>query len=102
MCACEAWTEFIPKLLTKQQKEFRVEIAQDMLDCANNDVEFTMTQIFWPKTIRHLCNSLFTLLIWHHATSGYYGFSKFVGLAIMPNLRGDHKKDRRPAPDQKI
>ena len=36
-------TKFIPKLLTKQQKELRVKIAQDMLDCANNDVEFTLT-----------------------------------------------------------
>ena len=36
-------TKFIPKLLTKQQKELRVKIAQDMLNCANNDVEFTLT-----------------------------------------------------------
>ena len=26
---------------------------------------------FWPKKIWHLCDSLLSLLTWHHVTSGY-------------------------------
>ena len=37
--------KFIPKLLMEQQKELHVEIAQDMLYCANNDLEFMKTII---------------------------------------------------------
>ena len=42
--------EVIPKLLTEQQKELRVEISLDMLDCANNDLEFTKTIITGDET----------------------------------------------------
>ena len=42
--------KFIPKLLMEQQKELCVEIAQDMLDCANNNIEFTKTTITGDET----------------------------------------------------
>ena len=42
--------KFIPKLLMDQQKELRVEIAEDRLDCANNDLEFTKTIITGDET----------------------------------------------------
>ena len=42
--------KFIPKLLMEQQKELCVEIAQDLLDCANNDLKFTMTIITGDET----------------------------------------------------
>ena len=45
LCMQRVSAKFIPKLLTEQQKELHVEIAQDMLDCANNDLEFTKTQL---------------------------------------------------------
>ena len=44
------WAKFIPKLLTEQQEELRVEIAQDMLDCANNDLEFMKIIITGDET----------------------------------------------------
>ena len=37
--------KFVPKLLTKQQKELRKEISKDMLDLANYDPEFIKTTI---------------------------------------------------------
>ena len=40
LCMQKESAKFILKLLTKQQ-ELHVEIAQDMLDCTNNDLEFT-------------------------------------------------------------
>ena len=45
LCMRRVSAKFIPKLLTEQQKELRVEIGQDMLDWANNDVEYTKTII---------------------------------------------------------
>ena len=39
LCMRRLSVKFIPKLLTEQQKKLRVEIAQEMLDCANNDLE---------------------------------------------------------------
>ena len=42
--------KFIPKLLMKPQKKLSVEITQDMLDCANNDLEFTKTIITGDET----------------------------------------------------
>jgi histone-lysine N-methyltransferase SETMAR len=32
--------KFVPKLLTMEQKQLRLEVAQDMLDSANSDPEF--------------------------------------------------------------
>ena len=43
-------TKFVPKLLTKQQKEIYKEIAQDMLNCANHDPEFLKTIITGDET----------------------------------------------------
>ena len=45
LCMWRVLAQFIPKLLTEQQKEPHVEITQDMLDCANNDLKFTKTII---------------------------------------------------------
>ena len=42
--------KFIPKLLTEQQNELRVEIAQDMLGCTNNDLEFIKTILNGDET----------------------------------------------------
>ena len=42
--------KFVPKLLMEQQKELLVEIAQNMLDCANNDLEFTQSIITGDET----------------------------------------------------
>ena len=50
LCMRRVSAKFNPKLLTEQQKKLRVEIAQDMLDCANNDVEFTKTIITGDET----------------------------------------------------
>ena len=50
LCMQRVSAKFIPKLLTEQQKELHVEIAQDMLDCANNDLEFMKTIITGDKT----------------------------------------------------
>jgi histone-lysine N-methyltransferase SETMAR len=35
--------KFVPKLLSCEQKEFRLDIAQDMLDCVNGDLDFLKT-----------------------------------------------------------
>ena len=50
LCMWRVWAKFIPKLLTEQQKELHMEIAQDMLNCANNDLEFTKTIITGDET----------------------------------------------------
>ena len=42
--------KFVPKMLTKQQKELQKEIAGDMLDCANHDPEFIQTIISGDET----------------------------------------------------
>ena len=44
------YAKFVPKMLTKQQKELRKEIAEDMLDCANHNPEFIQTIISGDKT----------------------------------------------------
>ena len=50
LCIQRVLAKFITKLLTKQYKELCVEIAQDMLDWANNDLEFTKTIITGDET----------------------------------------------------
>ena len=50
LCMRRVSAKSIPKLLTEQQKELRMEITQDMLDCANNDLEFTKTIITGDET----------------------------------------------------
>jgi len=37
--------KFVPKLLTMEQKQFRLEITQDMLDCVESDSNFLNTVI---------------------------------------------------------
>ena len=44
------YAKFVPKMLTKQQKELRKEITEDMLDCANHNPEFIQTIISGDKT----------------------------------------------------
>ena len=50
LCMRRVLAKFIPKLLMEQQKELCVEITQDMLDCANNDLDFTKTTITGDET----------------------------------------------------
>lgn len=38
-------TKFVPKLLSPEQQQLRLEVAQDMLECANRDPEFLKTVI---------------------------------------------------------
>ncbi|XP_023288010.1 histone-lysine N-methyltransferase SETMAR-like [Orussus abietinus] len=42
--------KFVPKLLTAEQKQLRVEISQDMLDSANSDSDFMNTIITGDKS----------------------------------------------------
>ncbi|XP_068215884.1 protein GVQW3-like [Palaemon carinicauda] len=42
--------KFVPKLLVEQQKQLRLEIAQDLLDCANNASNFMKTIITGDET----------------------------------------------------
>jgi len=37
--------KFVPKLLTMEQKQLHLEIAQDMLDCVESDSNFLKTVI---------------------------------------------------------
>ena len=50
LCLRKVSTKFTSKLLTEQQKGLRVEIDQDMLECANNELEFTKTIITGDET----------------------------------------------------
>ena len=42
--------KFVPKLLVEQQKQLRLKIAQDLLDCANSDSDFMKTIITGDET----------------------------------------------------
>ena len=42
--------KFVPKLLVEQQKQLCLEIAQDLLDCANSDSDFMKTIITGDET----------------------------------------------------
>ena len=70
-CMQRVSAKFISKLLTEQQKEPRVEIAQDMLDCANNNLEFTKTIIISDETWVYGYNpeSKFQSSQWKHPES---------------------------------
>ena len=50
LCMQRVSAKFIPKLLMEQQKELRVEIVQNMLDCPKNDLECTKTIIAGDET----------------------------------------------------
>ena len=60
-----------PQAADEQQKELHVEIAQDMLDCANNDPEFTKTIITGDETWVYGYNSecKFQSSQWKHSKS---------------------------------
>ena len=61
LCRWRVSAKFISKLLMEQQTTTMLLLILPM-----------QSKVFWPKTIWHLCDSLLTLLIWHHATSGYF------------------------------
>jgi hypothetical protein len=42
--------KFVPKLLSCEQKELRLDVAQDMLECANGDLDFLKTVITGDKS----------------------------------------------------
>ena len=71
LCMWRVSAKFIPKLLTEQQKDLCVKIAQDMLDCANNDLEFTKTIITGDETwiYNYDPESKFQSLQWKHLKS---------------------------------
>ena len=43
--------KFVPKLLTMEQKQLRLEIAQDMLDCVESDSNFLNTVITGDRVV---------------------------------------------------
>jgi len=45
LCLRRVSAKFVPKLLTMEQKQLRLEIAQDMLDCVEGDSNFLNTVI---------------------------------------------------------
>jgi hypothetical protein len=47
---CRVVAKFVPKLLSQEQQQFRLEIAWDMLQCANGDPEFLMAVITGDET----------------------------------------------------
>ena len=61
LCMRRMPAKFIPELLTEQQKDLRMEIAQNMLDCANNDLEFTKTMVIRPGFMVTIQKSSFNL-----------------------------------------
>ena len=71
LCMQRVSAKFIPKLLTKQQKEIHVEIVQDILDCANNDLEFMKTIITGDETWVYGYNpkTKFQSSLWKHPES---------------------------------
>jgi hypothetical protein len=40
----------VPKLLSQEQQQLRLEVAQDMLECANGDPELLKTMITGDDT----------------------------------------------------
>jgi hypothetical protein len=43
--------KFVPKLLSCEQKELRLDVAQDMLECANGDLDFLKAVITGDESI---------------------------------------------------
>ncbi|PNF31996.1 hypothetical protein B7P43_G06551 [Cryptotermes secundus] len=43
--------KFVPKLLSPEQQQLRLEVAQDMLECANRDPEFLKTVITGDESL---------------------------------------------------
>jgi hypothetical protein len=42
--------KFVPKLLSQEQQQLCLEVALDMLECANGDPEFLKTMITGDET----------------------------------------------------
>jgi AraC-like DNA-binding protein len=47
---CRVVVKFVPKLLSQEQQQLRLEVARDMLECANGDPEFLKTVITGDET----------------------------------------------------
>jgi hypothetical protein len=47
---CRVVAKFVPKLLSQEQQQLHLEVAQDMLECANRDPEFLKTVITGDET----------------------------------------------------
>jgi hypothetical protein len=47
---CRAVAKFVPKLLSQEQQQLRLEVARDMLECANGNPKFLTTVITVDET----------------------------------------------------
>jgi AraC-like DNA-binding protein len=47
---CRVVVKFVPKLLSQEQQQLRLEVARDMLECANGDPQFLKTMITGDET----------------------------------------------------
>jgi transposase-like protein len=47
---CRVVTKFVSKLLSQEQQQLRLEVAWDMLECANGNPEFLKTMITGDET----------------------------------------------------
>jgi hypothetical protein len=47
---CRVVAKFVPKLLSQEHQQRRLEVARDMLGCANGDPEFLKTVITGDET----------------------------------------------------
>jgi hypothetical protein len=47
---CRVVAKFVPKQLSQVQQQLRLEVARDMLECANTDPEFLKTVITGDET----------------------------------------------------
>jgi AraC-like DNA-binding protein len=47
---CRVVANFVPKLLSQEQRQLRLKVARDMLECANRDPEFLKTVITGDET----------------------------------------------------
>jgi histone-lysine N-methyltransferase SETMAR len=47
---CRVVAKFVPKLLSQEQQQLRLEVVRDMLECANVDPEFLKTVITGDET----------------------------------------------------
>jgi hypothetical protein len=47
---CRVVAKFVPKLLSQEQQQLRLEVARDILECANGNPEFLKTVITGDET----------------------------------------------------
>ena len=50
LAMCRVSAKFVPNLLVEQQKQLRLKIAQDLLECAKSDSDFMKTIITGHET----------------------------------------------------